>query len=138
MDAKLSYLFSLGFVLTGRWSNFGNAIVHNIPAHAGIRRNVLYAFAVDENPVYIGMTVMQLKERMRRYAHPAKKPGNGGGTNIKNNRNIQEALRAGRTVDILFLAGLYPIEEEPAPKGSVLHSAEQQLRRILQPQWNDI
>ena len=136
MDKKLEYLRALGFQPAGNWSHLDGRIIHDVPLHAGSRRNVLYVFVADESPAYVGMTTMHLKERLRRYAHPPKSGHNGGGTNIKNNRNILEQLRANRRVSILYLAGLHPSDDEPAPPGSLLHQMEFQLRGILQPPWN--
>jgi hypothetical protein len=137
MDKKLQYLMALGFQPAGAWSSLDGRIYHDIPDQIGNRKNVLYAFVADESPAYIGMTINRLKDRLRPYAYPPKSGHNGGGTNIKNNRNIREALRVNRPVGILFLPGLHPSEDEPAPSGSLLHLMEAQLRAILRPPWND-
>lgn len=138
LDDKLTYLLGIGFQPAGAWSNLDRRIAHDIPMHHGVRRNVLYAFAVNEHLVYVGRTTIMLKERMRRYAHPPKSAHNGGGTNIKNNRNILAELQAQRRVLIFFLPGLHSTEDEPAPSGSRLFLLEEELRAKLAPPWNDV
>lgn len=138
MDEKLLYLIRMGFVSVGAWTNLGKIISHDIHLQFGIRRNVLYAFSVDEDLAYVGLTTMSLKERMRRYAHPPKKSGNGGGTNIKNHRNILDALNSARRVAIFSFMGLHHTENECAPKGSPLYTVEHKLRLELRPPWNDV
>jgi len=94
-------------------------------------RNVLYAFLVDDELMYVGKTVQPLRTRMGGY----KVHGATQSTNIKNNQKIRESLDQGKSVSILVL-----------PDNGLLHYGGFQVNlaaglednsiRKLQPPWN--
>lgn len=135
MDNKLALLKDFGFSSAGRWLYTGNSLSWELHSQVHTRRNVLYAFSVNEDLAYVGLTTMALRERMRRYAHPPKQSGNGGGTNIKNNRNIVEALQAGKSIDIYVFLNAFT-DEQCLSVTKPLHALESQLINLLSPPWN--
>lgn len=135
MDKKLALLKEFGFFPAGRWLYTNNFLSCELSPQVQTRRNVLYAFSTDEDLAYLGLTTMVLKERMRRYAHPPKQSGNGGGTNIKNHRNLIDALHAGKRIDILVLLGAFT-DGECVAESKPLHSLERELIFAVSPPWN--
>jgi hypothetical protein len=127
---KLQSIKTIGFARAGSWnlSESGLAFELNDLATA---RNVLYAFVVEDEPMYVGKTVQSLRVRMAGY----RKPGPTQSTNIKNNAKIRECLAKGRRVEIFVL-----------PDNGLLHygafhvnlaaGLEDSLVRSLKPLWN--
>jgi hypothetical protein len=130
MTDKLIRLKAIGFTLVGCWKVAESGLVFALSALA-TARNVLYAFVVDDEVMYVGKTVQPLRTRMAGY----KTQGPTQSTNIKNNRNIQEALGQGKRVEIFVL-----------PDNGLLHyggfhvnlaaGLEDSLVRELMPPWN--
>jgi hypothetical protein len=130
MDEKLARLKEIGFTVTGHWTvaNGGIACELNELANSC---NVLYAFAVDDQLMYVGKTVQPLRARLAGY----RNPGATQSTNIKNNRNIRECLAQDKQIVIYVL-----------PDSGLLHyggfhlnqaaGLEDSLVRDLDPPWN--
>lgn len=137
MDKRLAFLKDFGFVSVGNWYLCDGGVRCSLDPTFATKTHSLYTFSHNENLVYVGVTTLMLQERFRRYAHPPKKRGNGGGTNIKNNRNIREALLAGGRVDIMAKTALFTAEQCEL-LGRPLHQLEDQLRVMLRPEWNDL
>jgi hypothetical protein len=130
MDDKLARLSEIGFTVVGGWKLVNDGIACELNQLAAAR-NVLYAFAVDDQLMYVGKTVRTLRSRMGAY----RSPGPTQSTNIKNNRNIRESLAQGGRVEIYVL-----------PDNGLLHyggfhvnlaaGLEDSLVRELNPAWN--
>jgi hypothetical protein len=98
MDEKLEKLTAMGFKLAGRWSR-GDAGIFFDLVDCATARNVLYAFVVDGQLMYVGKTVQPLRARMAGY----KNPGPTQSTNIRNNKNIEDGLAKGQQIEIFVL-----------------------------------
>jgi hypothetical protein len=130
MDDKLQRLLKIGFTLAGQWKLDGEGIACELNLHAGAS-NVLYAFAVDDALAYVGKTVQPLRVRMNGY----RNPGATQSTNVRNNKNIRDALAQGKKVDVYVL-----------PDNGLLHyggfhvnltaGLEDDVIRLLAPPWN--
>jgi hypothetical protein len=130
MSEKLGAIKAIGFTVAGCWTqtNTGLAFELNDLANA---RNVLYAFVVDDELMYLGKTVQSLRTRMAGY----KTPGPTQSTNVRNNLKIRKILAQGKRVQILVL-----------PDNGLLHyggfhvnlaaGLEDSLVRKLTPPWN--
>ena len=53
MQDKLARIKTIGFTLAGRWKRSGNGITFELDKNLAIARNVLYAFAVDDELMYL-------------------------------------------------------------------------------------
>jgi len=94
-------------------------------------KNVLYAFVVDGQLVYIGKTVQTLRKRMAGY----RSPGPTQPTNIKNNGKVRDSLAQGRRVEI------YALPDSGLLRYGGFHvnlaaGLEDSLIRDLKPPWN--
>jgi hypothetical protein len=130
MDDKLQRIVNIGFAYTGEWRLKDAALVVHLPHYANAQ-NVLYAFVVDTQLMYIGKTTQPLNKRMVGY----RTPGPSQSTNIKNHQFIRIALQQGKHVEIYVL-----------PDNGLLHyggfhinlaaGLEDSLIRDLSPAWN--
>ncbi len=126
----LAPLIEVGFTIAGAWNLDGERIAFDLN-DLGSARNVLYAFAVDGELMYVGKTVQPLRARMNGY----RSPGPTQSTNIKNNSHIRQSLELGRQVVIYVL-----------PDNGLLHygkfhvnlaaGLEDSVVRELNPPWN--
>jgi hypothetical protein len=127
---KLDRIKSIGFTHAGSWKLVEGVLLFELN-DLGAAHNVLYAFVVDDELMYVGKTVQPLRSRMAGY----KNPGSTQSTNIKNNGKIRECLTHQQRVEILVL-----------PDNGLLHyggfhvnlaaGLEDSLVRELQPAWN--
>lgn len=135
MPIKLTRLTTVGFSLAGRWLLSGRGLELDLDEIIAGKRNVLYAFSVDGALSYIGKTASTLRSRMQGYKTPPGNSQNGGTTNIKNNRNILDALAKGKTVDIFAL-----FDQSQQSHGeffiNLAAGLEDNLIRELSPPWN--
>ncbi len=130
MDDQLAQLSKIGFTAAGFWKLDGDNIACQLNELAAVR-NVLYAFAVNGQLMYVGKTVQPLRSRMAGY----RSPGPTQSTNIKNNLKIRKTLAQGSQVDIYVL-----------PDNGLLHyggfhvnlaaGLEDSVVRDLKPAWN--
>ncbi len=135
MAANLSRLLAAGFRPAGKWSLVNQVLQITLDLSAAHDQNVLYAFAVDGRLVYIGKTTQSLRKRMQGYKSPASNAARGGSTNIKNNRNIIDALLSGATVDIYVLNSL-PTHQHGQFNVNLSAGLEDSLIGALVPPWN--
>lgn len=103
MKRKLARLKAIGFTLAGTWNKAGDGIAFELNKLAQAQ-NVLYAFVLDGEVVYIGKTTNTLHHRMQRYKTPAKNSTKGGVTDINNHRNIRDSLAQGKMIQVFVLA----------------------------------
>lgn len=68
VDAKLTKLLDIGFVVVGRWLLAAEGIDCELTELADFP-NALYAFAVNGDLVYIGKTIRTLRARMNGYRY---------------------------------------------------------------------
>ncbi len=126
----MNRLLEIGFQPVGHWLLGEHGPVPHLRALSE-SRNILYAFVTDGEVKYIGKTVQNLKARMLAY----QRPSSSQSTNIRNNRNIHDLLRTGKTVDIFGL-----------PDNGLLHygafhinlaaGLEDSLISVIRPEWN--
>lgn len=96
--APTERLREMGFVRCGEWQlHDGKPKCHLLDCADA--RNVLYAFAISGEVVYVGKTIRPLKQRLYGYQNP----GPTQSTNIKGNGLIRDALVAGAVVEIYAL-----------------------------------
>lgn len=130
MSGQLCRIKAIGFTLAGCWKLSQSGLSFELNDLA-TSRNVLYAFVVDGDLMYVGKTVQPLRARMAGY----KTPGPTQSTNIANNGNIRGSLAQGKPVEIFVL-----------PDNGLLHyggfhvnlaaGLEDSLIRELAPPWN--
>ena len=116
----LEDLIQLGFRPITDWVVKGNKIgprSFRWPDHSGW----LYAFVVEREVKYIGLTTRVLRSRISDYSHVTESQS----TRLRG--LIQSELRAGRNVGIFGLT-------EPAPTRLV--AEELRLRALYRPPWN--
>lgn len=135
MTINLSRLTKVGFEPAGKWRLSDRGLEMALHGNIAQECNVLYAFAVDGALAYVGKTVQSLQKRMQGYKSPAVNATSGATTNIKNNRNILNALHAGHPVDIFVLRSQ---KVQPHGEFAVNLSAglEDSLISALSPPWN--
>jgi len=135
MAEALNRLLAIGFTPAGKWSLVNNVLRLKLEPAVMHEQNVLYAFVVDGKLAYVGKTAQSLIKRMQGYRSPPSTAERGGTTNIKNNRNIVNALSSGATVDIY---ALHPLPSQAHGEFSVNLSAglEDSLIKALTPPWN--
>ena len=123
-------LLEAGFRPVGQWRMVEGGPVCQLVSH-GSSSDVLYAFVLDGDVMYVGKTAMPLSRRMYGY----QKPGPTQRTNLANNRLISKALTAGRCVDVYALVA----DRELMHHGfriSLAAGLEDDLVRQLKPPWN--
>lgn len=135
MAEALNRLLAIGFKPAGKWSLANGVLRLTLEPAAMHEQNVLYAFAVDGNLVYVGKTTQSLIKRMQGYRSPASTAERGGSTNIKNNRNIVNALSTGASVDIYALHSL-PSQAHGEFSVNLSAGLEDSLINALSPPWN--
>ena len=94
----LERLESMGFKRVGEWRIEVQELTLKLNEHAD-EQNILYAFVVDGEVVYIGKTVQPLKRRLYGY----QRPGPTQSTNNKGNEFIKEKLSSKKLVEIYAL-----------------------------------
>lgn len=135
MAESLNRLLAIGFKPAGKWSTVNEVLRLTLEPTVMHEQNVLYAFVVDGALTYVGKTTQSLLKRMQGYRSPASSADRGGSTNIKNNRNILDALTAGSTVDIYALHAL-PSQQHGEFNVNLSAGLEDSLISALAPPWN--
>jgi hypothetical protein len=131
----LSRLLAIGFKPAGKWLLANNVLRLTLEPAVMHEQNVLYAFTVNGTLAYIGKTTQSLLKRMQGYRSPASTADRGGSTNIKNNRNIVQALSSGAVVDIYVLHAL-PSQLHGEFIVNLSAGLEDSLISALTPPWN--
>jgi hypothetical protein len=133
MDAQeaLSRLESIGFRRVGCWKCNDGQLSLDLDKDRAAEKNILYAFVVDGQPMYIGKSVQSLRVRMNgyRYANESQR------TNYRIRPLLLERLGEGKSAEIFALVD-----------NGLLHYAgfhinlaaglEDSLIRELAPPWN--
>jgi hypothetical protein len=129
-DTPLSRLQQIGFQHVGTWSEAAGCLACELSAHSHAA-NVLYAFVVDEDVVYVGKTIQSLRARMRGY----ERPGPSQSTNDRSHKKIRELLASGQKVQVLALPdnGLLRYGGFHVNLAAGL---EDSIVRELHPKWN--
>jgi len=102
LENSIKILENIGFQKIGSWKLIvfnNNLEIEYEPEFANdfkIKKNALYSFVVENEVKYIGKTKRTISQRFQNY----KKPGSKQSTNIANNSQIREAIKAGKTVEI--------------------------------------
>lgn len=135
MAEALNRLLAVGFKPAGKWSLANDVLRLTLEPAVMHEQNVLYAFVVDGKLAYVGKTTQSLIKRMQGYRSPASTAERGGSTNIKNNRNIVNALSSGATVDIYALHAL-PSQAHGEFSVNLSAGLEDSLINALTPPWN--
>jgi len=133
--SNVARLVAIGFRQAGRWTLANQVLRLTLEPAIVHEQNVLYAFVVNGVLMYVGKTTQSLIKRMQGYRSPASNSERGGSTNIKNNRNIIDALRAGANVDIYVLHAL-PIQQHGEFAVNVAAGLEDSIINKLAPSWN--
>lgn len=128
-------LVAIGFKPAGRWSLTNQVLRLEVKPAVMHEQNVLYAFVVDNALMYIGKTTQSLIKRMQGYRSPASNVERGGSTNIKNNRNIIDALTTGANVHIYVLHNM-PVQHHGEFSVNLAAGLEDGLISSLAPPWN--
>lgn len=125
-------LIDIGFRPVGRWTMQDGCIRVSLTELAHVS-NILYAFVVNDEVLYVGKTTQKLQTRLYRYQNPGPRQS----TNIKANYLISELLNAGQSVEVLAL-----------PDNGLLHfgifhlnlaaGLEDSIIRTIRPKWNRI
>lgn len=127
---SLHRINKIGFIRAGRWKLDSDQLTFELN-ELGTAKNVLYAFVVSNQVMYVGKTILPLSKRMIGY----KNPGLSQVTNVKNNRLIRDRLSNAESVEIFAL-----------PDNGLLHyggfhvnlaaGLEDSLVKTLAPPWN--
>lgn len=130
MISDVEKLKHIGFVKCGEWHGEDVMLRCVLTAHHD-SENVIYAFLVNEEIRYIGMTFGKLKTRMSGYA----KPNRTQATNVKNSKYMRDVIDGGNTIDI------YAFEDQKLLSYCGYHlnlasGLEKSLIRAFLPSWN--
>jgi hypothetical protein len=129
-------LSNIGFEQIGEW-NITNAggIDYSINKHKeGFLRinNALYAFALDNEVMYIGKTTKSIKKRFVGYV----KPGNSQATNAKCHKAILKLLKADKKIEIWSFAPIIPFQILGF-EVNLAAGLEDDLINKFKPKWNN-
>ena len=126
----MNKLLRIGFEACGHWRIQEGRLVCDLTRFA-TQNNILYAFTVDGELVYIGKTVQPLAARMAGYRNPAPSQT----TNVRNNARILEKLQQGCAVEIFALpdTGLHRYGDFHLNLAAAL---EDDIVRVMRPPWN--
>lgn len=94
-------------------------------------RNALYAFVIGDEVKYIGKTARTLRERFVGYQNPHASQR----TNIRNNRNIRDALAGGAEVRVLAFSPISHLRYRDF-KINLAAGLEDELIATFGPPWN--
>jgi hypothetical protein len=129
-DSAFARLTAMGFILAGEWYLVNDQLTAKLVSY-GDMRNILYAFIVDRAVMYVGKTVLPLRSRLQGY----RTPGPTQSTNIRNNKNLRQALESGKQIEIyalpdnglLYYGGFHV---------NLAAGLEDSVVRDLRPPWN--
>jgi hypothetical protein len=126
----MNQLLQIGFAPCGHWSISSDRLACDLSRFATLR-NILYAFVVDGELMYVGKTVQPLATRMAGYRNPAPSQT----TNVRNNARVKQALASGAVVEIFALpdTGLHRYGDFHLNLAAGL---EDDIIRVMRPPWN--
>lgn len=133
--SSVQRLVEIGFIRVGEWKlEAGNSdltLSCALGDEFGYKANVLYAFVVSDEVLYIGKSVRTLRKRLDGVLNPGKSQK----TNYRNNSNLLDLLADGKTVEIyefadnnLFSFGGFHLNLAAGLEDSLINS--------LRPPWN--
>ncbi len=128
----LSRILESGFVKVGRWEIHEGKLMCNLVKEQ-TSFNVLYAYIVDDEVLYVGKTTIRLKDRMYQYQNPDRRQK----TNLRVNELLSKAVSDGREIKVFAL----PDPGDMDYHGFHLNLAagiEDSVISQLQPTWNKI
>lgn len=128
-DTSTEVLLQGGFQLLGEWTSDPNSAIQleaRTPDVPGV-----YAFAVDDRIVYVGVTLASLMQRMDQYRRGYK----GQRTNERINGYIAEHLALGKRVQVLA-ATPEPSEWNGNLPINTAAGLEVGLIQLMRPSWN--
>ena len=129
MSNNVGRLCHLGFQDVGTWRLDNGILTYNLIRHSD-KRNILYAFVVLDDVMYIGKSTQTLQKRMQGY----RKPGRTQSTNIKNKRKITHCIKQRMLVRIFVLADRGNIKYKGI-KVNLAAGLEDPLIAKLKPPW---
>lgn len=132
LPATTATLKSVGFHQAGYWHTPFDRLEHRLIL-PGQTHDVLYAFVVGDQVMYLGKTKKSLKGRMTMYANPGKDKRQS--TNIRANERIRECISCGKVVEIWLLDSWEPLSHCGIPV-SVPAGIEDELIALMRPLWN--
>lgn len=132
MDNALQFLIDLGFEEVGSWILTDNLLTCRLIKH-GSECEILYAFVLQGEVLYIGKSVQTLKSRLYGY----EKPGPTQRTNIASNEKLRTILAKVPSVQIFTLVVREPVLFRGVPL-NVAAGLEDSLIKRLKPKWNRV
>jgi hypothetical protein len=125
-------LINIGFKKAGEWILENDSSISFVLNDFSSNKNILYAFILENEIMYIGKSTRTLRERMINYKNADKSQS----TNIKIKNKILELLKKNNNVEIyafsdngLLKYGVFTI--------NLAAGLEDNMIDIIKPQWND-
>ena len=128
-DTSSEVLLEGGFQFLGEWTLDPESLIR-LDAKAPIAPGV-YAFAVDDIVVYVGLTLSGLKTRLDQYRRGHK----GQKTSSRINGRISQTLHDGKKVSVL-VATPEPSEWQNNLPVNTAAGLEAGLIQMIRPSWN--
>ncbi|VVE71601.1 hypothetical protein PAN31117_04109 [Pandoraea anapnoica] len=128
----MEQLIEIGFQPVGRWMlSEDGALKAEVDIHAKLHKNVLYAFVVEGQVMYVGKSTTGLRQRFQSYATPGK----DSSTNVRCHQHIREHVEKNTRVEILSMAdkGLHKYGSFHLNLAAGL---EDSIIAMLKPSWN--
>ena len=97
----LSRILESGFVEVGRWEMCDGKLMCNLVKEQ-TSYNVLYAYIVGDEVLYVGKTTSRLRDRMYQYQNP----GRSQRTNLRVNELLSKAVSDGKEIRVFVLLDL--------------------------------
>jgi len=126
---KLQKLFDIGFRQIGKWNCNPNLQLER--SFKGTRKNVLYAFVVDGEPMYVGKAG-DFMGVMNAYRHPGKRS-----TRIRIKQHLIDRIEAGCNVIVLMFEQTDDMYFHGI-KLNLCHALEEEIIKIMNLEWNII
>jgi hypothetical protein len=130
-EALMNSLLSIGFEMAGQWQLEGDALRAVFDIYAE-QHNVLYAFVVEGEVMYVGQSRRTLRARMGNYASSSAKDKS---TNWRNKERILTLLMSGSSVAIYTLPDNGLMHYGPFHM-NLAAALEVSIIQQLQPPWN--
>lgn len=128
-DNEMQRLIDIGFKKVGYWFLKDNKISFDVTSDG--KTNILYAYIIDSEVMYVGKSSRTLKERLGNYKNPEPSQK----TNMRINSFIKDNLLSGRKVII------YEYSKESdlrigVFKVDISAGLEESIIKIINPKWN--
>lgn len=122
-------LIDIGFEKVGKWYLKDNKITFEVTSSG--KTNILYAYIIDSEVMYVGKSSRTLKARLTNYKNPEPSQK----TNMRVNNYIKESLIAGKQVHIYeyskesdLCIGVFKVD--------ISAGLEESIIKIINPKWN--